>query len=561
MLRSLEDMSNDAPSAQSGGGPAPAAGPAAKKLPAWRAALTSAFNGLFLAATILLTAALLAGGYLTESRPLFAWAAFIPFGLGILHMRGHVSGFFYGLAAGALAYLGIIYWIAPTVQAGTGSEGLARAAVLGLSIVLALQFALFGFICSYLRRMRWLFPLGGACAWVALELLHQFIAYKYMAFPWFVLGYTQFAQIRLIQISSFGGAYAVSFLIMLFALGASAALGGKLRGAARAAWLVLPALAVCAAIVCGDYIIKKESRFFDAGAQKLAVALMQPYTHNLLSDGFTEDVVYTVYEAAAALEGRRVDLIIWPESSYPGSYEDNGYYEFLRGTSAKNNNAYQITGSYSMGDGGDYVSAALFDRDGFLDAYHKTKLVPFGEFLPWQKTFKKFYGRYGISSLTGDFVEGRDAGKIFTAAFERGAKNFSFGAGICFESLFPAVWRAQANAGAQFFVNISNDGWFLDTAAPYQHLRANIFRAVENRRPLLRSTNTGISAWVDAFGRVKFQSVLNKRETALLAFDFQPKAGKTFYARSGDIFAYACAVFALSVFIFCAAFLGGEKKQ
>jgi len=126
---------------------------------------------------------------------------------------------------------------------------------------------------------------------------------------------------------------------------------------------------------------------------------------------------------------------------------------------------------------------------------------------------------------------------------------------VCFESLFPAVWRAQAKAGAQFFVNISNDGWFPGDAAPYQHLRINILRAVENRRPLLRSTNTGVSAWVDALGNVKFETALNKQETVLLSFTFQPKAGKTFYTKYGDVFAYICAVLALTFFIFCAVWL------
>ncbi|MDR0734259.1 MAG: hypothetical protein LBG16_00805, partial [Elusimicrobiota bacterium] len=139
-------INNEASSAQSGGGlsPAPLKPDAAtlKKRPAWLTALLSVCSGLFVAVTIFLTAALLVGRYLAESRPLLAWAAFIPFGLGILHMRGNAAGFFYGLAAGTLSYLGIIYWIAPTVQAGTGSAELAKAAVLGLSALLALQFAL-----------------------------------------------------------------------------------------------------------------------------------------------------------------------------------------------------------------------------------------------------------------------------------------------------------------------------------------------------------------------------------------------------------------------------------
>ena len=529
-----------------------------KKRPAWLIFLTDIFNGIIMAATIMLTAALLTASYAKEPYPLLAWIAFIPFGVAVFHIKRGLSGFFYGLLTGTATYLGVLYWIMPTVLAGTGNQQMASAAVLALSLTLGLQFALFGLICVYLRRIRWAFPLTGACAWVSLELLHQFIAYKTMAFPWFVLGYTQFNQKALIQLSSYGGAYAISFLIMFFALGIAAASSRKAWLATRIAWFALPAALIGCMILLGNSILTRQQEILDSNPQKITVALMQPYTHKLLLEGFEEDVIYTIYEQAARLEGKHTDLIIWPESSYPGSFEDDGYYNFLKEVSAKTDDAYQITGSYVLGPGGDYVSAALFDETGLLDVYNKIKLVPFGEFLPFYGLFKNLYESHNIAALTGSFIPGNDPGKVFTITLKHEGdqqKPIRFGAGICFESLFPKIWRAQAANGAQFFVNISNDGWFLDTAAPYQHLRVNIFRAVENRRPVLRSTNTGISAWIGSLGTVRFESNFNKQETARLNFAFHPYTAKTFYTLYGDVFAYICAVIAATFFIFSVAFL------
>jgi apolipoprotein N-acyltransferase len=519
--------------------------------------LISIFNALILSIILFLTAALLIESYLEPASPLLAWFAFIPFAICVLNIKSSVSSFFYGCVAGILSYLGIIYWIYPTVQAGTGSTQMAAAALAALSALLSLQFGIFGFLCNYLKRVKWLFPLAGACAWVALEILHQAIAYKFSAFPWFVLGYTQADAQALIQISAYTGVYGVSFLIMFSALSLAVAANGKIGAHIRLIYLVLPLLLVAAVFASGKNAIAEQQTFLNSKRQEISVALMQPDTHNLMFEGYDGEIIDVISEQSSALENKHLDLIVWPESSYPGSFQDKDYEDFVKQLSAKTQSA-QITGSYTNENGKDYVSAGLFDETGLKDIYHKIKLVPFGEFLPFYSLLKSLYDKYGISSLTGTFAAGSDAGKIFnlTLTHEReSAKNFTFGTQICFESLFPSIWRAQASNGAQFFVNISNDGWFLDTAAPYQHLRANIFRAVENKRPVLRAANTGISAWIDALGQVKFTSKLGKQETALLNFHFQPQAGKTFYTIYGDIFAYICALISATVFIYAAVFL------
>ena len=537
--------------------------PVTKKKPWWLVFITDVFNGCVLASCIVLTSALLGESYLQHNYPLLAFVAFIPFGIALLNIKSAFLSWFYGVATGSFFYLIILYWIYPTVQAGTQEAVLAGGAVTGLSIILSLQFGLFSLTVHFLKKVKWLFPLTAACAWVAWELAHQFIAYKYMGFPWFVLGYTQYANQPLIQISSITGAYGVSFAIAFFGF-SMAYIAGKRCSFARIIYFVLPVALLILFYSYGVRTIKTYESLVQSNPQKLSVALMQTDTHATLLTGYNEDVTYMIAEQVQDLNGKKVNLIVWPESSYPGSFQDEAYSSFLMRVSARTG-AKQISGSYEQeANGQAYVSAGLFDETGFKDSYHKTKLVPFGEFLPFRTLLKPLYTQYNITSLTGDFTEGKDPGKVlyFTFDDEQGrTKTFTIGTQICFESIFPVIWRKQALNGAQFFVNLSNDGWFLDTAAPYQHLRVNVFRAVENRRPVLRSTTTGVSGWVDSLGKIKFQTQLDKQETVLLNFYFQPRTAKTFYTLYGDIFAYICAAITLTIFIFTIVFINSKDSD
>lgn len=536
--------------------------PVIKKKPWWLVFITDVFNGFVLAATIVTTAALLGESYLQHSYPYLAFFAFIPFGIALLNIKSGLLSWIYGLCTGSFFYLIILYWIYPTVQAGTQDAFLAGSAVVGLSVTMALQFALFSLTVHFIKKVKWLFPLTAACAWVAWELAHQFIAYKYMGFPWFVLGYTQYANQPLIQISSITGAYGVSFAIAFFGF-SMAYIAGKRSSFARILYFVLPLALLILFCSYGVRTIKTYESLVQANPQKLSVALMQTNTHGTLLAGYTEDVTYMIAEQVLELNGKKVNLIIWPESSYPGSFQDEAYSSFLKRVSVRTG-ASQISGSYMTAEGSTaaYVAAGLFDETGLKDSYHKNKLVPFGEFLPFGSMLKPLYEKYNITSLTGDFLPGTDPGKVLYLTvkdeYDR-SKTFTLGTQICFESIFPSIWRKQALNGAQFFVNLSNDGWFLDTAAPYQHLRVNVFRAVENRRPLLRSTTTGLSAWIDSLGKIRFQTTLEKKETALLNFYFQPRTAKTFYTLYGDIFAYICAGITITVFIFTLVFINSKE--
>ncbi len=174
---------------------------------------------------------------------------------------------------------------------------------------------------------------------------------------------------------------------------------------------------------------------------------------------------------------------------------------------------------------------------GVTEKYDKLHLVPFGEFIPLRRQFP-FLSR--IVPIE-DISPGSDPA-VFVVKDERGDHRFSVL--ICFEDTVDDVARALVNAGAEVLVNITNDAWFQDTKAPWLHLQAAVFQAVGYKRPLVRSANTGVSAFVSSDGRInKIFTAYDGRQTFVPGFDifeFRPQNEKTFLAMYGEVFAYLC---------------------
>ncbi len=520
-------------------------------------------NGIIIALSMFTIAGLMVESYIEPPHQNFIWLSFIPFGIVLYYFRSAITSALFGWGTGIITYLGILYWINLTVFEATGNQKLSLLAVLSLSCVLALQFALFAWACHFLKRARIFFPLTAAAAWVGLEFMHQLISYKFIGFTWFILGYTQYANLPLIQISSVTGVYGVSFLIAFVGL-CGAYLVTKNRRGAKIFYVLLAMTLMAGVAFYGNTQISRWESYERTNPAQLSVALMQPNTHNMMLDNRFEDVQYTVAEQALSLEDKNVDLVIWPESSLPGTFQKGFFNSFAKETSQKGKYR-QIFGSYSEGDGKEYVSAALFDETGIKDSYNKVKLVPFGEFLPFYSSFKNIYDKNNISSFTGAFKEGNNPSQVFDLVMRQGTPEqeaiiYKIGPTICFESLFPDLWVEKAKKGATFFVNISNDGWFGPSAAPYQHLRALVFRAIETRKPILRSANTGISGWIDSTGKIRMQTNLNEQSAAVFNFTFQPNAPLSIYTLFGPVFALICLAAAVLFTTICALFLTEEDS-
>jgi apolipoprotein N-acyltransferase len=186
-----------------------------------------------------------------------------------------------------------------------------------------------------------------------------------------------------------------------------------------------------------------------------------------------------------------------------------------------------------------YVGAKLISPTGaIVMRYHKMRLVPFGEYLPLPEGIGRALSIQRLVDNVSDFTPGSEpnTGLVFSA---------SIGAFICYEAIFPDLVRRFPMNGAQILFNLTNDGWYGTSAAPFQHYAMARFRAVENRRYLVRAANTGISAIVDPFGREVARTEL--MEERALVGEVRAVSETSFYARHGDLFAWSvCAVSAVS---------------
>jgi apolipoprotein N-acyltransferase len=193
----------------------------------------------------------------------------------------------------------------------------------------------------------------------------------------------------------------------------------------------------------------------------------------------------------------------------------------------------------------DHVSAMVFNaQGGEVGRFDKIHLVPWGEYVPYPQIFffaKKLTGR--VAHFTPGTVR-----NTFLLDGQNQEKH-RYGVFICYESVFADEVRHFAKNGAEVFVNVSDDGWYGDTSAPWQHLNMARMRAIENRRWILRATNDGVTASIDPYGRVR-QSIPRHAVDALPA-QYGFRSDITFYTAHGDVFAWVCAILSIGVAGWC----------
>ncbi len=497
-------------------------------------------RGLFLAACIGLTAGLFYISYPKISLSFAAWLMLAPFIWGVSKVRGFWGAFGYGWLTGLCVNALLLMWIYPTcLQGGELSKALSLAAWLGLSGLLAVQFAVFGASCHFLKKTGALFPLLAACGWVALEWLHQVIAFYGLGFPWVMLGYTQWNVPQVLYLASFTGVYGLSFALAFTGscVGWCFAEPSLKKGLGQ---LGLAVLVFAGLYGVGQHMQSRYARFAAHPHSLLSVqaALLQPNIdqYQKWTPEYEDAIAQTLQDMGASLAGKNLYLAVWPESAVPGTLTEERYFNLFShiGQTA---GVYQIIGSNIFADNAQQVGAYLLPPAAdALSAYRKIKLVPFGEFIPFGNLLKNLVEDIDVMGALGTFVPGEWEQPLLDAG---GVK---LGTTICYESIFPQLWRAQNKQGAQLFVNITNDAWFFNTAAPYQHLAVNVLRAAENGRPVLRAANTGFSAYIDRFGNIQTKSGLFTQEILTVHVPLSVREKSTFYAQWGDWFAWLCAV-------------------
>jgi apolipoprotein N-acyltransferase len=298
---------------------------------------------------------------------------------------------------------------------------------------------------------------------------------------------------------------------------------------------------LCLAMIWGygGWRLQHMSKAVAAASADLGVALLQgDIKQDLKWDEAAREAIFSAYrqltfEAAADAE---VDLIVWPEAATPFFFANDRLFQARQLRLIEEAGRPLLFGSPTYAREGNqdvmYNSAFLVGPDAtVLGRYDKIHLVPFGEYIPLRRLL--FFLDKLVEGI-GDFR----SGEAYTVmAIPQGRLAVL----ICFEVIFPDLVRHFVRHGAQLLVNITNDAWFGYSPASYQHLSMVVFRAVENRLPIVRAANTGISAVIDPTGRLSQQTDLFVR-TWIKARITLAEGGATFYTRWGDLFAYGCVL-------------------
>jgi len=524
-------------------------------------------------AAAVLTAALLElpfplAGPMPPWRSIFAWFGLVPL-LWALSSHECVeakkplrTAFLLGYLSGFLWYMGNCYWVRDTMMKYGDMPPLAPTLLLmGYSAVLGLYWGVFGWAVVLVRRASGNTRMALAAApvlWTALEL----VAARLTSVPWDQLGYSQVDNTLVNWLAPWTGVYGISFLLVA----ANALIAGgllldcrrvyrfsdrQMAGVAGVALMFCGALGVTipaerpaptatAVLVQPNLDVGNESRWNGPGEwdehmaefSKLASEECKGYVAGVPQTGAPMgEIVCPPYATYPA-------LIAWPESPAPFMELESRFRQSLKQI-AEQEHAPIVVGNIGVDEPtadqelNYYNSALIVGVDGErVGRYDKIHLVPFGEYIPFQNLLSF---AHKLTGRVSSFSRGTER-RVFRLGGHR------YGVFICYEAVFADEVRHFAQLGAEVLVNISDDGWYGDTSAAWQHLNMARMRAIENRRWILRDTNTGVTCVIDPNGVVR-QSIERHAVDALPA-QFGYRDVVTFYTEHGDLFGWGCVVLA-----------------
>jgi apolipoprotein N-acyltransferase len=471
--------------------------------------------------------------------PAVAWVALVPLLVALDGASGGRAARL-GYLSGAVSAIGLLYWTAFVVFQYGG--GMPRLVAVLITLALCFAFAVFPLVFGWATgRLTTAFGsaglLGAPFVWVATEYLR---VHTFFEFPWCLLGYTQQPFTPVIQIASVTAVYGVSFILVLSsALIALAIVAPQRRVAA------LAGLAALVAVSWGLGSLAMSRPLPETG--RVTVGLVQGGIRQedkwLPENAWSNVGRHLELTREAARRGAR--LVVWPESAVPFLYDEEPALAEQLQELVRRDSLFLYFGNDDREPsppphGRIFVGAKLLDPNGEITArYRKMHLVPFGEYVPLQWIFT-LGGRVvaKVVQEVSDFTPGSQpvTGDVL---------GHKIGGYICYEAIFPDLVRRFPAQGAELLVNITNDAWYGTTSAPYQHLAMAAFRAVENRRYMVRAANTGVTAVIDPWGRILEPTKLFDRAVLVREVPFVSET--SFYTRHGDWFAYICSAMALAL--------------
>jgi apolipoprotein N-acyltransferase len=396
--------------------------------------------------------------------------------------------------------------------------------------------------------------LGLAGAWVAVEWTRTWL---FGGFPWMPLAATQWEMTSMLQVAAYTGAGGISFVVVAVNVGIAAFVNRLFRegevGLRRRSPELL--LALFLILVCLSVHVQETANRGRFTAAFARVAFVQPDIPTAVKwDPSREpEIIRTLVSTTLAAGATRPDVILWPESTLPWALRggDPSMKKFVEDLAARAK-APMLIGADAIERPDPkheawYNAAYVVDPQlGVQTAYYaKRRLVQFGEYIPMRPLFG-WIGKF--TPLGDDFSPGKDASPL-VVTMKSGAA--AFGVLICYEDLFPALARDEVLSGADALVVVTNDAWYGEGSAAYQHAAHSVLIAAETRRPVLRCGNAGWSGWIDEFGNIRKvladdQGSVYFRGTATASVTRDQRwiGRNSFYVEHGDWFVLVCACMA-----------------
>lgn len=478
---------------------------------------------------------ILGGALLLLSFPFFnlwplIWIGLVPLLIAIQGVKPR-RALLLGWICGAIYVSGMTYWILPLYPYAN------------FPIVLLATLLLTGYLAFYVAGFSWIvrrlnlrsapaYIFIPAALWTALELLRGWL---FTGLPWGSLGHSQYRFLPIAQIASITGLGGISFLIVSVNAALARLILEFRRWREEIRYILIP---FALFLICLSYGIWKLERPLPPKG-KIEIALIPgnvPQREKMYGDPrvtfrrYLENLDEVTYE--------RPDLIVFPETFVlmdllrPGRRE---YVEILQNRLREGGSwlLFGIPHYETKGDRGDYNAAVLLSPDRVVGKYYKQHLVPFSEYTPLRRYLPKSIKEKVVGMA--DFNKGKES-VVFTLP-----NGVRFGAVICFESVFPYIFREFVRKGVDFMGVITNDAWFEGTSAPYQHYAMAPFRAIEMGKAVFRCANKGVTCVIGPKGRV-ISGVVKPDENGTIIAEVPLYPGITLYMRFGEWFPLTCLI-------------------
>ena len=503
-----------------------------------------------------MSGALLALSFPRYGHAAVALVAIVPLLVSLAGWRGRAgvypgqsfrAGALLGAAAGLVHYLGTLYWTGAVVQT---YGGLAGPVALLVALLLALYMSIYtalsaGLIAAAVQRLGARGLLLAPLLWVAGEFARGHVL---GGFPWIPLGSAVVTLLPVAQLASLVGVYGVSFFLVVQGTLVARAITGTTRDRLRfglTAAVVLVAVSVWGSLRVADAPLTREGTPTVVGLVQANIAQTDKWNPRMAGEIVRR---YSVLTRESAAAGARV--ILWPESSTPYFFNEDPVSSEVVRQLVRDTGVPLLFGTDEVERGEPdryYNSAMMLDPTGAVAAvYRKIQLVPFGEYVPLRQLL--FFVQPLVEAVS-DFTPGE---RVTMLPVDEHMASTA----ICYEVVYPHLMRQAVLEGAELLTTITNDAWYGDSSAPYQHFELASMRAIEQGRYLARVANTGISGVVDPYGRVIAKSRLF--EEAVLNAEVRFLQSRTLYATIGDLVAQLSLLGALLTAVWLVAVRRGR---